>query len=111
MKVFRMAAVFVAFAGLAVAAGPALAQAPEQDSTPHINMLADTPSKTPEEKAADDERDKAYKESLRKIPDAKSSSDPWGVVRTGDAPKAASTKAATAKAAPKPKIKTGSNAN
>ena len=31
-------------------------------------------------------RDKAYKESLKKIPDAKVSSDPWGNVRSTDAP-------------------------
>jgi len=42
----------------------------------------------------------AYKDSLRKIPDAKASSDPWGTVRSTDAPKAA--------AAPAKKSKTGS---
>lgn len=96
MKVFRVAAVF------AVLAGPAFAQ------TPTVNLLSDTPSKTPEEKAADDARDKAYKESLKKIPDAKSAADPWGAVRTGDAPKAGTAKAS---ASAKAKTKTGSNAN
>jgi hypothetical protein len=38
---------------------------------------------------------------LRKIPDAKTSSDPWGTVRSTDAPKAA--------AAPAKKSKTGSS--
>ena len=46
-------------------------------------------SKSPEEKEQEAIRDKAYKESLRKIPDAKASSDPWGTVRSNDAPKAA----------------------
>jgi hypothetical protein len=88
MRVFRIAAVF------AVLAGPAYAQ------MPNINLIPELASKTPEEKAADAERDKAYKESLRKIPDAKTSSDPWGTVRAVDAPKAS--------APAKPKTKTGS---
>jgi hypothetical protein len=91
MKVFRIAAVF------ALLVSPAYAQ------MPHVNLLSDTPSKTQEEKDADAAREKAYKDSLRKIPDAKSSSDPWGAVRSGDAPKAA--------APAKPKTKTGSTAN
>ena len=89
MKLFRMAAV------LAVLAGPAYAQ------MPNINLLQDGPSKTQEEKEQDAAKDKAYKDSLRKIPDAKASSDPWGTVRSTDAPKAA--------AAPARKSKTGSN--
>lgn len=88
MRVFRIAAVF------AVLAGPAYAQ------MPNINLIPELQSKTPEEKAADEERDKAYKDSLRKIPDAKTSSDPWGTVRAVDAPKGS--------APAKPKTKTGS---
>jgi len=88
MRVFRLAAVF------AVLAGPAYAQ------MPNINLIPELQSKTPEEKAADEQRDKAYKDSLRKIPDAKTSSDPWGTVRAVDAPKAS--------ASAKPKTKTGS---
>ena len=61
---------------------------------------AGTQSKSPEEKEQDAIRDKAYKDSLRKIPDAKASSDPWGTVRSTDAPKDA--------AAPAKKSKTGS---
>jgi hypothetical protein len=75
---------------------------------PNINLLADGPSKTQEEKDADEARDKAYKETLKKIPDAKVSSDPWGGVRSTDAPK---TPAAKATASAKPKTKTGNNAN
>jgi len=79
MRVFRLAAVF------AMLAGPAYAQ------TPNINLMPELQSKTPEEKEAEAARDKAYKESLRKIPDAKTSSDPWGAVRSADTPKPSGT--------------------
>ena len=95
MKLFRMAAVL-----LAVLAGPAYAQ-----EMPHINLMQDGPAKTPEEEAAQAERDKAYKETLRKIPDAKSSNDPWGGMRS-DPKQAAAPKAS----APK-KTKAGTAAN
>ena len=75
-----------------------------QMSTPNINLMPELQSKTPEEKEQDAIKDKAYKDSLRKIPDAKASSDPWGAVRSTDAPSA---KAAAAPA--KPKTKTGSS--
>jgi hypothetical protein len=75
-------------------AAPAYAQAPS------INLMPEYMSKTPEEKEQDAIKEKAYKDSLKKIPDAKASSDPWGNVRT-DAPKAAAAPA-------KPKTKTGS---
>jgi hypothetical protein len=89
MRVFRIAAVF------ALLTGPAYAQM----STPNVNLIPELQSKTPEEKAAEEERDKAYRESLKKIPDAKVSNDPWGTVRSTDAPKTAA----------KPKTKTGSS--
>ena len=89
MKVLCAAAV------IGLLAGPAYAQAP------NVNLIPELASKTPEEKAADAERDKAYKESLKKIPDAKGSSDPWGTVRS-DPPKASAAKSRT---------KTGSTAN
>jgi len=75
-----------------------------QMSTPNINLMPELTSKSPEEKEADAIKEKAYKDSLRKIPDAKASSDPWGTVRSTDAPKDG-TKAA---AAPR-KSKTGSS--
>jgi hypothetical protein len=93
MKIWRVAAV------LALVSGPAYAQ------MPNINLMPEVHSKTPEEKAADEVRDKAYRESLRKIPDARGSSDPWGAVRSPDTAKS-STKTST-----KPRTKTGSNAN
>jgi hypothetical protein len=105
MRVFGVAATFAFLAGLCLGGltGPARAQ-----QLPNINLLADGPSKTPEEKEADEAKDKAYKESLKKIPEAKTSSDPWGGVRSADAPK---TPAAKATASAKPKAKTGSNPN
>ena len=101
MKVLRATAV------IALLLGPAYAQAP------HVNMMPETPSKTPEQREADEARDKAYKESLKKIPDAKVSNDPWGSVRS-DAPKAApakstAAKSTIAKSTAKAKTKTGSN--
>jgi hypothetical protein len=92
MRVFRIAAVFV------LLTGPAYAQLPP------INLLSETPSKTPEEKEQEATQQKAYKESLKKIPDAKASSDPWGNVRSGaDTPKTP--------APVKSRTKTGSTAN
>jgi hypothetical protein len=96
MKVFCIAAAIV------LLAGPAYAQSPK------MNLIPEMDSKTQEQKDAEAERDKAYKESLRKIPDAKVSADPWGAVRSPDAPKASTPKASTS---PKPKTKTGSAAN
>ena len=87
MKVLRAVAV------IALLTGPAYAQ------MPNINLVPETKSMTPEEKEAEAARDKAYRESLRKIPDAKVSADPWGNVRS-DTPKTV-----------KPKTKTGSTAN
>jgi hypothetical protein len=89
MKVLRAAAVIV------LLTGPAYAQ------SPNINLIPELVSKTPEEKEAEEARDKAYRESLKKIPDAKVSSDPWGAVRAPDAPKAPA----------KARTKTGSTAN
>jgi hypothetical protein len=95
MKAFRAAAVLV------LLAGPAYAQM----QTPNINLLADQPSKTPEQIEQEQARDKAYKESLKKIPDAKTSNDPWGSVRS-DAPKSAPAKTVSSATAAKPKSAT-----
>jgi hypothetical protein len=86
--------VLCAAALIALLTGPAYAQ------MPNINLAPEVKSQTPEEKEAEAARDKAYKESLKKIPDAKGPADPWGNVRT-DQPKAAG----------KPKTKTGSTVN
>ena len=89
---------------LSAAAVVVLLMAPAYAQTPNINLMPEFQSKTPEEKEQDAIKDKAYKESLRKIPDAKTSSDPWGAVRSTDTPK----DSAKAAAAPR-KSKTGSN--
>jgi hypothetical protein len=93
MKVFRLAAVIV------LLASPVYAQ----NGAPSLNLLMDNkPAKSQDEKDAEAAREKAYQDSLKKIPDAKAPADPWGNVRANDAPKsAASTK----------KTKTGSTAN
>jgi hypothetical protein len=91
MKVFRIAAL------VALLTAPAYAQ------TPNINLMPELQSKSPEEKEQEAAQQKAYKESLKKIPDAKASSDPWGNVRSVDTPKAS--------APAKPRTKTGSTAN
>ena len=107
MKVLRLAA------ALALLAGPAYAQ-----TLPNINLLQEGPTKSDEEKAADAERDAKYKDTLKKIPDAKASNDPWGGMRS-DPPKTtakSSTASTTNSTRPKAaaaakKTKTGSSAN
>ena len=71
-----------------------------QVKTPNINLVPELVSKTPEEKEQDATKVKAYRESLKKIPDAKASSDPWGTVRTAEPPKTSGAK---------PKSKSGSS--
>jgi len=90
MKVFRAAAL------IALLAGPAYAQ------TPSLNLMPEVKTRTPEEKEQDAITDKAYRDSLHKIPDAKAATDPWGAVRGAETPKVAPAKSRT---------KTGSNAN
>ena len=98
MKLLRMAAV------LALVAGPAFAQ-----DSPHINLMSDGPAKTEDEKAADAARDKAYKETLKKIPDAKASNDPWGGMRA-EPPKQPAPKTSASTSTPrKPKAGTAAN--
>lgn len=104
MRIVGVAAM-TALIGMTGLATPVRAQMGGGGDGPHVNLLSDTPSKTPEEIEADQEKQKAYKDSLRKIPDAKGANDPWGMVRN-DAPKAAPSKTATTA---KAKAKTGSN--
>ena len=87
---------------LSAAAVIALLTVPAYAQTPNINLIPELQSKTPEEKEQEAAKEKAYKESLRKIPDAKTSSDPWGTVRSNETPKAAAAPA-------KPKTKTGNS--
>ena len=102
MKVFRSAGVIALLASPAYLASPVYAQMPA------MNLLMDKGGKTQEEKDADEVRDKAYRESLKKIPDAKTSADPWGNVRS-DPPKASVN--AAPKTPAKPKTKTATNPN
>ena len=74
---------------LSAAAVVMLLTVPAYAQTPNINLMPEFQSKSPEEKEQDAIKEKAYKDSLRKIPDAKASSDPWGNVRSTDTPKAA----------------------
>ena len=97
-KVLGAAAIIV---GLAL---PAYAQ------TPSLSLSSPTPSKTQEEKDAEAVRDKAYKELLKKIPDAKAA-DPWGIARGVDTPKGADKSVDKTSAPVKPRTKTGSTAN
>jgi hypothetical protein len=90
--------ILCAVAVAALVSGPAYAQ------MPNINLMPEVKTKTQEEKDQDAVTDKAYKDSLSKIPDAKGSSDPWGAVRSDAPPKAAAHPA-------KPKTKTGSAAS
>jgi hypothetical protein len=77
-----------------------------------LSFTPPTISKTQEEKDAEAARDKAYKESLKKIPDAKAPADPWGIARGVDTPKGVDNKSVDKTSAPtKPRTKTGSTAN
>jgi hypothetical protein len=82
MRAVRLAAAIM------LLASPAFAQIPK------LNLLQDKPSKTDDEKAAESAQEKAYKESLKKIPDQKAPADPWGTVRS-DAPAAPAAKSAS----------------
>ena len=104
MRVVGVAAM-TALIGMMALACPARAQMGGGSDGPHLNLLSDAPSKTPDEVEADQAKQKAYKESLRKIPDAKASNEPWGNVRS-DAPKSAPAKSTGAW---KAKTRTGSN--
>jgi hypothetical protein len=107
MKVFLIVAV------IALLTGPAYAQTPEL-----IHSFG--PEKTLRQKADDELRENLSKESGKKVPEAevKTSIDPWGNVRSGDAAKTATAKTSgpktsTSKTADsvKPRTKAGTDAN
>jgi hypothetical protein len=89
MKIIRAAVM------LALFATPALAQ--------NVNLIPELPSKTPEQIEQDKQLQREYRNSLRKIPDAKASNDPWGSVRSTEAP------AATPRGKPKAKPRSASH--
>ena len=98
--------VLCAAAAIALLTGPTLTVS-AYAQMPQVNLMPDVPTKTQEEKDADEVRQKAYKESLKKIPDAKAPSDPWGSVRSTDTP-ASSAKSTSSS---KPKAKSGTTAS
>ena len=85
MKALRLAAAIM------LLASPAIAQIPK------LNLLQDKPGKTQDELDAEAAQQKAYRDSLKKIPDAKQPNDPWGSVRT-DTPAPAKSASTTKKA-------------
>lgn len=88
--------VLAAAAMMVLLAGPALAQ----DS--HVPRYGEEDKdKSPEQMQADKAAERAYKRSLGNIPD-QGPTDPWGTVRSTDAPK-------TAAKPVKSKTRTGAN--
>ena len=79
--------IFVAAIVIASLAGPAFAQ---QKPVPKYGELE---GKKPHEIKAEKEAEAAYQRSLKGIPEAKGSSDPWGSVRSDSAPKTVAPKA------------------
>ena len=92
--------VLLAAAAIALLAGPAYAQS--QAPVPRYGESAKP--KTQQEIQSERDAEKAYKRSLGSIPD-QGPVDPWGNVRSENAPKP------VAKAAPSKKTKTGNTAN
>jgi hypothetical protein len=90
-----------ALAGVALLAGPALAQ----QKGPARYGEEDKP-KTAAEIAAEKDAEQAYRRSLGNIPEQQKSSDPWGTMRGDSAPPKAAAKAPAAK----PKAKSAEGA-
>ena len=103
MKTLSRRAVCLA-AGVMLLATPVVAQ------TPKLNLLQDKPGKSQDELAAEAARDKAYQDSLKKIPDGKPPADPWGGVRSDTAAPKAPTKSASTASAAKAKAKSSAPA-
>jgi hypothetical protein len=72
-----------------------LLTAPAYAQMPNLNLMPEVASRTPEQKEQDAIKEKAYRESLKKIPESKGSSDPWGTVRGNDTKAAAPAKPKT----------------
>jgi poly(3-hydroxybutyrate) depolymerase len=82
MRTFRAVAIIALLSAPAFASPPAFAQDRMQQAGEK------DPEKTRQQIEADKEAQKAYKRSLSNIPD-QAVSDPWGNVRSDNAPKAA----------------------
>jgi hypothetical protein len=87
MRIFLVAAMAVLLSGAAHAQDQHIPKYGEEDKEKSATQIE-----------ADKAAERAYRNSLTNIPD-KGPSDPWGAVRSNDAPKSS---------APKPKTKTGS---
>lgn len=72
----------------ALLAGPAAAQ------SLGTSIIPEAPAKTPDQIEREQAIERDYKESLKKIPNGKASSDPWSTVRGSDSAKSAATKPA-----------------
>ncbi len=105
MRIFGIAAMSALLMGTAGLATPACAQG----EAPHLNLISEAPSKTPDQIEAEQQKEKAYRESLRKIPDQKASNDPWGGVRTEPAKAPPAAKTSSAKPKAKAEAKNGTN--
>ncbi|MEA2921591.1 MAG: hypothetical protein QOF07_1554 [Bradyrhizobium sp.] len=93
MKVFHAAAV------VALLAAPAYAQTPSIPKYGEVDK-----DKTPHQKEAERDAERAYQRSLGNIPE-KGAADPWGNVRSDSTPKTAT------KSAPEKRARTGHAAN
>lgn len=84
-KAFKFALVVVQSAALlALLAAPARAQS----LMPGFQLGGAGPQMTPEEKERSDANERAAKEAQKSIKPPKVSNDPWGDMRSADAPKA-----------------------
>jgi hypothetical protein len=70
--------VLVTVAMVALSAGSAFAQG--------VNLLPSDRQRSSEDREKDRQIEREYKAEMKKIPDQKASSDPWGNVRSSDTP-------------------------
>jgi hypothetical protein len=96
-------AILASAAMILMLAAPAHAQSKDEVPTPEQMMGGKTPDVIEKEQEAD----RAYKESLKKIPDAKASTDPWGSARSTDTVKTGAKSGTKAAAVKKPVAKSG----
>lgn len=103
----------LALQGLCLAAAMAFVAAPAHAQLNSSMMNPDKPAKSQEETEREKQLEKQYKDSLREIPDAKGSDDPWHNVRsTEDKPAPApAPKVVQHKPKPKPKTPAGATAS
>jgi hypothetical protein len=86
---------FVAIVMIALMTGSAFAQ----EAVPRYGDI--DKEKSPSQKEEERNAERAYKRSLHNIPDKAGPSDPWGAVRSDNAPQAATNKKSKTGSAPK----------